>query len=187
MKSWKSFVVLIVVVLLASYYWLGTGLIKENRRNSSLITDIAGLTAVLHMTPGTTPDLDQRLSVAQAGLAAAENTFAGETDDTRIVNSILRMAEEAGVKVVPISTRPWSIEQISGRDYSVFNLTVSVAGDFQQVQSFIRQLENSEPPTLAVKYLKVDRVSADPGAGITADLDIAAYALPSAVLAVAVE
>jgi hypothetical protein len=129
------------------------------------------------MIPEIPTDLDQRLAAARAELAAAENTLAGETNGTVIINTVLRLAEEAGVKAVPLSTRPWAEEQIYNRNFSVFNLSLEVTGNFQQIRDYLELLDNSELNTMAVKYLKVVRASANPDAVMTAVLNIAVYTL----------
>ena len=175
MKAWKWLTVIIIIALLAGYYIFATGLLKENRRNAELVSQINSQTAALAALPDTTAGTEERLSAARANLATAENTFSGETNDTRIVNSVLRLAEANGVKAIPLSTLPWALELIEGYSYSVFYMTFSVTGDFQHLQSFIKGLETSEISTLAMKNLQLARDAADPGANVSADIEIAVY------------
>ena len=175
MKGWKWLTVIIIIVLLAGYYIFTTGWLKENRRNSDLMGQISSGTAELATMPGATADLEQRLASARADLAAAESTLSGETNDTRIVNSMLRLAEANGVIAIPLSTHPWALEQIEGYSYSVFSMTFSVTGDFPHLQGFIKGLETSEISTLAVQKLNLTRATAEPSANVTADIDVAVY------------
>jgi|WetSurMetagenome_2_1015567.scaffolds.fasta_scaffold32664_1 hypothetical protein len=179
MKAWKWLTVIIILALLAGYYIFGTGLLKENRRNRDLTAQVNSQTGVLATMPSTTGDTEARLSAARADMTAAENTFYGETNDTRIVNYVLRLAETNGVIAIPLSTLPWTIEQIEGNEYSVFYMTFSVTGDFLHLQDFIGGLGTSEINTLGVKKLHVTRDSTEPGDNITADIDIAVYTLVS--------
>jgi hypothetical protein len=175
MKSLKWLVAVIIIALLAGYYILATGLLRENRQNGDLRAQISSLTAQLAAMPETASDLEERLSAAGVDLAAAENAFSGETNDTRIVDSILRLARDTGVTAIPLATHPRALEQIEGYSYSVFSMTFSVTGDFQHLQSFIGGLETSEITTLTVTKLQLQRTSAETGAGITADIDVAVY------------
>jgi hypothetical protein len=187
MKAWKWLTVIIIMALLAGYYIFATGLLKENRRNGDLIAQINSQTELLAAMPDTTSDTEVRLSAARADLAAAENAFYGETNDTRIVASILRLAEVSGVKAIPLSSLPWASEQIEGYSYSVFYITFSVTGDSLHLQSFIGGLGTSEINTLGVKKLQLLRDSVEPGDNVTADIDIAVYTLVSRAEQVEVE
>jgi len=179
MKSWKWLIAIIIIALLAGYYVFATGLLKEHRRNGDLTSQLNNLTEELAAIPPASTDLEERLSAARADQAAAENAFSGETNDTRIVDSVLRLAEAVGVTAIPLATRPWTIELIDGNNYSVFYVTFSVTGDFPHMQSFIQGLEISEIKTLAIKRLQLAAPPAESGGGLTADIDIAVYSYVS--------
>jgi len=175
MKSWKWLVAVIILALLAGYYILGTGLLRENRRQSDLTAQVNNLTAQLAAIPAPAADLEERLSAARTGLAAVENALSGETKDTKIVDFILRLAQDTGVTAIPLATNPRAIEQINGHDYSVFSMIFSVTGDFQHLQNFLKGLETSEISTLAVTKLQLQKASAEAGAILTTDIDVAVY------------
>jgi hypothetical protein len=180
MKIWKWLVALLILAVLAAYTYLGMGYLTQNGHTKVKLSELSGLRTVLAMIPDIPTDLDQRLAAAKAELAAAESAFAGETDSTVIIDTVLRLAEEAGVKGVPLSSNPWAEEQVSNRNFSVFHVSVQVTGDFQQISNYLELLKNSGLNTMSVEYLKVVRGSADPGAAMIANLDIAVYALASA-------
>jgi hypothetical protein len=177
MKIWRWLAALLVLLVLGAYIFLGWGYLTQNSHTKAKLTELSGLKAVLSMIPDIPADLDQRLAAARAELAAAESAFAGETDGTVIIDTVLRLADEAGVKGVPLSSHPWADEHISNTNFSVFHLSVEVTGNFQQIRSYLELLKNSGLNTMAVRYLKVVRVSANPDANMTADLDVAVYAL----------
>jgi hypothetical protein len=179
MKAWKWLTVIIILVLLAGYYIFGMGLLKENRRNRDLAAQINNQTDVLTSLPVDSGDTEARISAARADLAAAENSFTGETNDTRIVNYVLRLAEANSVVAIPLSTLPWTVEQIGGIDYSVFYVTFSVTGDFAHLQDFIGGLGTSEISTLGIKKVQVRRESMIPENYVSANVDIAVYTLVS--------
>jgi len=180
MKSWKWLVVTLVVALLVVYYILGTDYLEQRRQNRSLASQIPQMEAALAHIPVPATGLEQELADALADLEAAEITFAGETDDTKIVESILRKADKTGVKAVPISTGPWGTESILGRDYAVFQLTISALGDLTHLQDFITQLETDEPETLVIEKLRVAWASSASGDNVTAEIEAVVYAPPPA-------
>jgi hypothetical protein len=177
MKAWKWLIVMLIVALLAVYYLLGMDFLKQRRQNLATASQIENATAELAGIPFNPADLEERLANARADLTAAEDSFAGETNDTRIVNTVLQIAEENGVKATPLSTKAWAIENIFERDYSVFYLSLEIKGDFSHLQSFINRLETGEPKTLAIKYLKVENTSAVTGDNVTTNIDVAIYTL----------
>jgi hypothetical protein len=177
MKTWRWLAALLVLALLAAYIFLGTGYLKQNNHSKAQLSELSSLRAVLVMLPEIPTDLNDRLAAARAVLATAENAFASETDGTTIIDTVLRLADEAGVKGVPLSSQPWTEEQISNRIVSVFRLSVEVTGNFQQIHHYLELLDSSSLKTMAVKYIKVVRASVKPDALMTASLDIAVYTL----------
>jgi hypothetical protein len=90
------------------------------------------------------------------------------------------MAEESGIKAIPLSTEPWVVENMFDHDYDVFFLTIAAEGNFDNLQKFINQVENSEPEKLVINKLKVEKASAASGENVTAGIDIAVYTLSPA-------
>jgi hypothetical protein len=177
MKIWKWLVALLILAVLAVYLFWGTGYLRQNSQTKALLSQLSGLRAVLAMLPDIPTDVKERLATAKAELAAAENVFTGETDSTTIINTVLRLADEAGVNGVPLYSHPWAEEQIANRVFLVFHLSVEASGDFQQIQRYLELLESNGFKTMAVEYLKVVRASVNPDAVMTAELDIAVYTL----------
>jgi hypothetical protein len=177
MKIWKWLVALLILIVLAAYTYLGMGYLTQNSHTKAKLSELSGLRAVLSMIPEIPADLTERLAAARAELAAAESAFAGEMDGNVIIDTVLRLADEAGVKGVPLSSHPQAEEQISNRNFSVFHLSVEVTGNFQQIRDFLELLESSGLNTMTVNYLKVVRASANPDAMMTADLNLAVYTL----------
>jgi hypothetical protein len=140
---------------------------------------------MLAQIPTFPADLEQQLSDAQSSYKAAQNSFPDQLNTTAIINAILRLADDAGVKAIPLITQQWASENISGQDYSVFRLSVTASGDFDGLSSFIDQLENGEPPTLVIESLLIDRATEITGGETatpcSARLEIAVYARPPAI------
>jgi hypothetical protein len=63
------------------------------------------------------------------------------------------------VKAVPLVTQPWTTENISDFDYSVFRLNVTATGELAKVADFIDRLESGGIPTLVIESLRIDRVT----------------------------
>jgi len=185
MKTSKWLIIILVVALLVVYYLIGSDYLKQRRHNVSLASQITEASQALALIPSPPADLEQQLLAARNDLQSAESAFNADINDTNIVNAILRLAEEIGVKAIPMGTAPWVTENISGRDYSVFRVNLEVTGTFSQMLSFLDRLESGEPETLVIEYLAVERVqglSADSGgnasaAPLTANIKIAVYAL----------
>jgi hypothetical protein len=184
MKTSKWLILILVLALLAVYYLIGSDYLKQRRQNASLASQISGATQALALVPSPPADLEQRLAAARDSLQAAGNSFSTDNNDTRIVNTVLRLAEEIGVKAIPLGTAPWSTEKVSDRDYSVFRVNLEVTGTFDQLSTFLDRLEGGEPKTLVVEYLYVARILDSPGGSdeagavpVNANIKIAVYAL----------
>jgi cell division protein FtsB len=189
MKTRRLLIIVLIAVLLAVYYLIGTDYLKQRNQKATFASQIAVETETLAQIPLPPADLEQRLADAQDGLDAVKNTFVVDTNYTRIVNKILRLASEIGVKAIPLSTQPWTIETVLGQDYSVFRVDMAVTGNFTQLVNFLNRLENDDTETLIIEYLTVDRVPGSAGGEsssgditpVNANIRIAVYAPPPTV------
>ena len=183
MKTKKLLIILLVAVLLVVYYVLGMGYLKQRNENKALASQITEATQILAQMPKPPDDLEQQLAAAQVSLATVKNSFPRTMNSTRIVNAILKLADNCEVKAIPLRTQPWKKVDISGHSYSVFRLNIAVTGTFAQLVIFLNKLENGEPRTLIVEDLSVTRVAKPPGKEgapegtifINANLDLAIY------------
>jgi hypothetical protein len=185
-KLTKALVITLVVGLLVVYYFLGTGYAEKHRQQAALTSQIAEAARQLAQIPPAPPDLEPRLAAAGDALEQAKNAFPAPPDSILIVRAVLRLADETGVKAVPLIMQPWSMENVNKVDYPVFRLNISARGTFTRLTDFINRLENGEPETLVITDLNLDRTTDPPAAGgetgdeitIEASLNIAVYARP---------
>jgi hypothetical protein len=181
-RTRQILIIILAAILLAAYYSIGTGYLKQRHEYVALASQITGATGKLAEIPPPPADLDQRLADAQANLDAVKNSLPGQMNSTAMVNSILEIAEGVGVKAIPLVTQPWTTQSIGDHDYSVFRFGVSATGTFTQLANFLKQLETGELDTLVIENLSLYRIPEPAGAGneipVKADLEIAVYARP---------
>jgi hypothetical protein len=181
MKTKKWAIGVLVLALLAAYYVLGTSYLKQHRENQDLARRIDEVAHLLAQVPPAPADLEQRLDEAQDSYAATLDSFPALLNTTQIVDDVLRLAEELGVKAVPLITQPQAVENTGGNDYALFRVNFTVTGDLTGVVEFINRLETSAPSTLVVKSALVER-STDPetdeSAPFEASLETVVYARP---------
>ena len=184
MKTRKLLIAVLVLVLLAVYYIMGTGDLRQRRDNQALASRAVEAAQLLAQIPPSPADLEQRLSAAQSSYAETQNSFPAPLNTTQIINSVLTLADEAGVKAVPLVTQPWTTENISDFNYSVFRLSVTATGDFTRVADFVDRLESGGPTPLVIESLLVDRVTDMQGEEgtlpVSAQIEIVVYARPPA-------
>ncbi len=159
MKTRKALITILILALLVVYYIIGTDYLKQRDQKESLTAQISETNAALSLIPQPPADLDEQLAAAQDSLESLKDTLIIDTNVTRIVNSILRLADEIGVKAIPLSTQPWILERVSNQDYAVFRIDIEVTGNYSQMVSFLYRLENGEPMTLVLEDLKVEKVT----------------------------
>jgi hypothetical protein len=177
-------IAVLVLVLLAVYYIMVTDYLKQRQENQALASRTEEAAQLLAQIPPPPADLEHRLSAAQSSYAETQDSFPDLLNTTQIINGVLRLADDEGVKAIPLVTQPWTVETISDHDYSVFRLSVTVTGDFTKLAGFIERLETGEPPTLIIESLLVDRVTEIQGEEnalpVAAQLEIVVYARPPA-------
>jgi hypothetical protein len=178
----KLLIVLLALALLAGYYVLGTGYLHQQQEQAALAAGISAARQGLAQLPPRPDDLDRRLEEALVAEKAAEEDLPGRLNTTQTLDAILRLAEDNGVKAVPLVTQPWLTETIGGYEYSVFRLDLTVSGDYSRVAAFLAALETVSLQTLVVDYLRLARTDGPPPVGepVEAGLQVAIYARPEA-------
>ena len=176
-KVFITILIIAVITLLAVYYFLGMGYLRQRQGTEALTARITEATRTLAQTPEPPQDLERRLAAAEANLADVQSAFPRDLNSTRVINAILKLADDCQVRAIPLVTQTWSMENV-GAGYHVFRLNVTARGGFPQLVSFVSQLENGELETLVVESLSVTRVAGPTEEGIipvTASLDLAIY------------
>lgn len=177
----KLLTAILIITLLVVYYIFGMDYINQRRENAALTSQIAEATQALAQIPESPQNLEQRLEAAQARLDAEQSVFPSNLHSTEVVNTILELANDCGIRAIPLVTQSWSTEVVGEHSYSVLRLTVAAEGIFTQLVSFVSKLENGEYETLVVENLSIARVPGGESASeealtFIASFDLAIYA-----------
>lgn len=175
-KSIITSLIIALVVLLAVNCFLGMDYLRQRQKNEVLASQITEVSQTLADTPGPPQGLEQKLAEAEAGLADAQNALPRDINGTRVINAILKLADACEVKAIPLSTRPWTADNI-GKGYYVFRINLAVSGRFPQLNSFVSKLKNGEFESIVVESLSVSRVPTSSGdtVSVTASLGLTIY------------
>jgi hypothetical protein len=175
-----------ILVLVVGGYTLGGEYLKQRQQRQSLTSRIAETTRTLAQMPPPPEDAGPQLAAAQDNLTAMESTFPDRINSTRTIDAILKLADDTGVKAIPLITQPWSMSKVGEHDYFVMRLNVSVSGSFSGLTAFTGRLENGDFPTLVIEDLAVARdvvppegSISEPAMPVSASLDLAIYTRPA--------
>ena len=178
----KIAIILISVVLLAVYGLLAMDYVKQGPEQGRLLSEIEEIDQSLEAMPEPSTDFSEQLALVQAALAAENETIPSEIDSSDVIDTILSLAQEIGVKAIPLITEPWVEEQIDESAYRVFRLNIEIEGLFSQVREYVSRLESGEFSTLIVESLIIDVDDEEAYAGgatpVVASLDLAIFAQP---------
>jgi hypothetical protein len=179
-KTKTILILVLIIALIAVYYIVVTGYLKERQAHDSLVSEIASTKQTLEQVPQPPAGLEEKLDTARADLDSARNAFPADMNSTNLVDTILLLADEIGIKAIPLITQAWTTENLYGYSYSVFRLNISATGNFNQLVEFSGSLENGEIETLVLEYLSVERddETEDPPEGeipVKASIDIAIF------------
>jgi len=144
---------ILVTLLVMVYCLLGINYLKQRQAQQELTSQIAEVTQTLREIPKPAQDLEQQLAAAQTLLAAEQGSFPSQIATTQVINTILGLAGNCGVKAIPMVTQPWSTETVGEHNYRILRLTVSVEGSFSQITNFISQLDQAGYETLVIENL----------------------------------
>ena len=160
------------IILLVAYYFLGTDYLRQRQQHEHLYAQIDDATRVLAQLPPPLTGLEQQLAAAQDNLTAVTAAFPSQVNSSRFINTILKLADDVGVKAIPLVTRPWSVENRGEHNYYVLRLNVSVRGSFAQLVEFTDKLETGEFPTLIIEGLSVSRYAEQSETGVGSETEI---------------
>ena len=155
MATNKLMLIVVIFVVLAAYYILGTGYLKGQRENAVLASSIDESTLLLMGIPPLDADLKEQLDAVREELDSTLNVLPSETNTTRVLNDILRLGENSGAKVIPVLTQPWETESFEDYDVMTFRFSLSVSGLSSQFLDFFSQLENGEFETLTIENIQI--------------------------------
>ncbi|HEY33651.1 MAG TPA: hypothetical protein G4O10_11195 [Dehalococcoidia bacterium] len=178
----KLAVAVAVVILLAVYGVLTSGYLKQGSEQDRLLSEIEEIDQSIQDLEEPPPDRLEELVMLQASLAAEQETIPSEVNNSDVIEAILNLAQETGVKAIPLVTAPWSKRSVGTKTYRVFQISVEVEGTFAQVSEFIDSLENGEFNTLLVDQLNVtvageeSEVYAGEATPVVAELDLVVLA-----------
>jgi hypothetical protein len=173
----KLLTAILIITLLVAYYLFGTDYINKRRENVALTSQITEVTQILAQMPEPPQNLEQRLEAAQVRLDAEQSVFPSNLHSTDVVNTILGLADDCGIRAIPLVTQSWSTEVVGEHSYSVLRLAVAAEGNFNQLVSFVNKLENGEYETLVVENLSMAVVPGEESASEEALTFIASFNL----------
>jgi hypothetical protein len=173
----KLLTAILIITLLVAYYLFGTDYINKLRENVALTSQITEVTQILAQMPEPPQNLEQRLEAAQVRLDAEQSVFPSNLHSTEVVNTILGLADDCGIRAIPLVTQSWSTEVVGEHSYSVLRLAVAAEGNFNQLVSFVNKLENGEYETLVVENLSMAVVPGEESASEEALTFIASFNL----------
>jgi hypothetical protein len=175
----------LVLVLVGVYYVMVTDSFKQRQEYRAMASRLDEVAQILAQIPAFPTDLEERLNEAQRSYEAVRDSFPDQMNTTGVINAILALADDAGIKAIPLITQPWMPENINNQDYSVFRLSVTASGEFTRLVDFIDRLETGEPPTLVIESTLVDQATditgEDESPPFEAKLEIAVYARSPAI------
>jgi hypothetical protein len=186
LKTFKWLLIVLVLALVVVYYIFGKDYLGQRDEKASLASEITRAEKVLAELPPSAAGLDERLSAARAELEAARDAFPESLYTTRIIEFVMKNAEECGVKAVPLLSQPGALENISGYNYPVFNLNVHTSSTYLQLIDFLTRLEAGEIETLVLEHVSLvitpevppERDNPSGDIPIDASVDIAVYSRP---------
>lgn len=159
----RLLVTIFIISLVMAYFILGISYLNQLGEHEALAFQIAEVKQTISEIPQPAEDLEQQLAEAQASQTAEHRSFPRVINTTQLINTILGVAEDCGVKATPMVTQPWTTEIVGEHGYPVLRLTVDVEGDFYKLVAFVDQLEEEGYTTLVLEELTANRGTEEDG------------------------
>ncbi|HEY40836.1 MAG TPA: hypothetical protein G4O18_03140 [Dehalococcoidia bacterium] len=181
----KLAIILIGIVLLVVYGLLAMDYMKQGPEHERLLSEIEEINQSREALPEPSTYFSEQLVVIQAALDAESVTIPGEINSTDVLDTILSLADDIGVKAIPLITQPWMEVHIGVNTYSILRINVDITGLFSSVKNYVSRLESGDFKTLIVESLIVnvdygdgEEVYAGGSTPVVASLDVAVFAKP---------
>jgi len=182
----KVAIILISVILLLVYGILAMDYIKQGPEQERLLSEIEEVDQSREALLEPATDVYERLAALEAALTAEYVVIPTEISSSNVIDTIFSLAQEIGVKVVPLITQQWSEEHIGENTYRVFRIDVKIEGSLSQVRDYVSRIESGEFNTLVVERLIItvdygedeEEVYAGGATPVEAMLDLAIFAQP---------
>lgn len=181
----KLAIILISVILLVVYGLLAMDYMKQGSEHEELLSEIEGIEQSREAIPEPSTYYAEQLALVQATLAAEGQTIPSGINSSDVIDMILNLADDIGVKAIPLIAQPWMDVHVGQNEYNVLRINVDVQGSFLLVKDYISHLESGEFQTLIVESLIVnvdygdgEEVYAGDATPVVANLDLAVFASP---------
>jgi hypothetical protein len=151
--------IFLVVLLLIGLVYFGMGYRSERNGQKSLITKMDDTNKMLSLIATPAPDLQQRLTDAQnANAAAKQNLLPTDVDTTEVIKTVLTVADEYNINVIPLNTDSWTNVAVEGNNYRVLIISLSVDGSFNDLTTFVNRFYGNEFTALVVQTFTIHQV-----------------------------
>jgi hypothetical protein len=181
----KLAIILISIILLVVYGLLGMDYLKQGSEHEKLLSEIEEVEQSREALPESSTYYAEQLAVVQATLAAESETIPSEINSNDVIDTILSLADDIGVKAIPLITQPWMRVHIGESAYNLLRVNVDVQGTLSLVKNYVSHLESGVFPTLIIENLIVnvdygdgEEVYEGDATPVVASLDLAVFTQP---------
>lgn len=148
-------IILAVVFMIACAY-LALGYMKQTNEQKALMARMSSVSETLALIPAPLPDLEQRLSETQQSYETArQNALPTQINSTPVIKSILAVAGEYNINVLPVTTEQWTTRAVDGNSYHVLVINLNTRGAFESIAEFTRRLDSEEFPYLTIDDINI--------------------------------
>jgi hypothetical protein len=178
----KIAIALIIVILLVVYGLLAMDYMRQGSEQKRLLSEIEEINQTQESLSEASTTFSEQLSVAQANLVAEYETIPRRVSSSDVVDIIISLARDVGIKAIPLETQPWMEQRIGETTYCILRISVETQGLFSQIKEYVSRLESGVFSTLVVEHLIVDIVDEEAYDGgntpVEASLDLVAFTQP---------
>jgi Tfp pilus assembly protein PilO len=120
---------------------------------ASLVNDIANTRKIIGQPVDFDETLTQKLADLQDRVARETEKFPQSVDITDVVNSLLQLAQDTGIEIIPLRNGDWSKSREQG--YAVYQIQLIVAGDIDDIVTFVDNVEDNMLYSINIEALDV--------------------------------
>lgn len=175
------------IACLAAYFFWGMDqfyaalVAKPTVEQQEIISQIDATRAEIGNMPNVVDERQAELYKAQADLDTEAGMIPYKANINDIVGTVIDLAGQYGVSAMPLRAQLPATAEINGYDYIIWNVRLSVSGDYENLVGFVDKIDGKDIPVANVRSIILERGgAAEDGddTAVTGTLELVIYTNP---------
>jgi hypothetical protein len=161
LKQTRILIMGLSLVMVIAFVYLMTDYARQHQRQAALMEQIGITAQALSVLPTPAANLEQQLADITASNAKASAAIGDVSlNTTKIIDSLLSLAESCQLQVTPLSSSAWGKHTLENTVYKTLPIELQIQGSISGLIDYIDALDNTQKyPNLIITEMNVNDVA----------------------------